>query len=151
MPADMMGKFHMNPQRAKFADKMNADKPKMPEAKPAMAKKPDEENMSGNMSELHDNGDGSFKTKTSDGEETEHPHIGHALMHMASKHAEGKHMHIHEDGMGMVSHHHMGHGNVEGPHEHGSADEAGDHVKDVMGDGASPEMDGPDMSMLGEG
>lgn len=145
-------KFFMNPQRAKFSDRMNEGKPKpaMPGASKPMAAKPAETKAPGATSELSDNGDGTFHTKTPDGKEMDHEHIGHALMHIASKHAEGKHVHVHEDGMGMVSHHHMGHGDVQGPHEHGSADEAGDHVKDVMGDGMDTESDGPDLSMLGE-
>ena len=33
--------------------------------------------------ELHDHGDGTFHTVTPDGEKTEHPHLGHALAHIA--------------------------------------------------------------------
>lgn len=153
MPFNAGGGFHMNPQVGRFKDKMDAGKPKpamSPAAKAPMGKKP-EEKMSGNMSELHDNGDGSFHTKSADGEEMDHPHIGHALIHLGAKHAEGKHVHVHEDGMGMMSHHHMGHGSgVEGPHEQSSPEEAGDHVKDVLGGESNPESDGPDLSMLGE-
>jgi hypothetical protein len=89
---------------------------------------------------LHDHGDGTFHTEGHDGSREEHPHIGHALVHMGAKHSEGVHMHVHHDGMGMTSHHHMGGGGQpEGPHEHASADEAADHMKMVMGEG---EQDG---------
>src|ERR1700676_1684351 len=57
--------------------------------------------------ELHDHGDGTFHTVTPDGEKTEHPHLGHALAHIAHHHMpDGAHSHVHhqEEG-GHVSHH----------------------------------------------
>jgi hypothetical protein len=65
-------------------------------------------------------------------------------MHTAHKHApEGTHMHIHDDGFTHTSHHVKEDGKVEGPHEHSSPEEAGEHVKQVFGgmehEGATPE------------
>lgn len=88
-----------------------------------------------------------------DGSKTEHPTVGHALMHLAHEHGDGgKHMHVHHGEGGEVTTHHVGEdGEVEGPHEHGSVDEAGEHMKSVMGDedegsdehdGEEPETEG---------
>lgn len=84
-------------------------------------------------SELHDNGDGSFKT-VKGGAEEEHPTLGHALMSMAGHHApSGKHVHGHHDGGSVHSHGHSG-GMTEGPNEHGSAEEAGQHMGNYLAD-----------------
>jgi hypothetical protein len=109
-------------------------------AKPALGAKPAGPGMGGGApgnsaghTTLHDHGDGTFHTEGADGQREEHPHIGHALMHMAGAHSDGIHHHAHHDGMGgsITSHHHDGM-QVHGPHEHGSSDEAADHMKGVM-------------------
>ena len=51
-------------------------------------------------STLVSHGDGTHHIEHEDGNQTEHPHIGHALMAMAGKHSEGLHHHTHSDGMG---------------------------------------------------
>lgn len=70
-------------------------------------------------------GDGSHHIEHEDGSTTEHPHIGHALMHLASKHSDGMHHHAHSDGMGgghtvHTAAHGEGpeHSEEHGPHEH---------------------------------
>lgn len=139
MAKDSTGKFHLNPQRAAHASKVASGGSSAP--KPAASPKAEAPPMAGggNSSTLHDNGDGSYKTE-SGGETTEHPSIGHALVHIASKHGgDGKHMHIHSDGMGSHTTHHGEGGSVEGPHEHGDTEGLKEHVGSVMGDGqASP-------------
>lgn len=81
----------------------------------------------GEHSELHDHGDGTFHT-VAGGEETQHPHIGHALMHLAAHHdGEAKHMHVHSDGMSHTTHHVAG-GKVEGPHEHEDTEALKEHL-----------------------
>lgn len=153
MPKDSSGKFHLNTQKAMAADK-SKPMPGKPESKPEA--KPQAAEAEGGMSStLHDHGDGTFHTVSHDGAEEQHPSIGHALMHMASQHSEGKHVHIHHDSGGRISSHHVGHmGGVEGPQEHGSADEAGQHAAMVLGDGgeeqAMPEehMSGGAMNSL---
>jgi hypothetical protein len=136
LPKDSAGKFHMNPQRAARADKMAGGivAPKKPMSAAKDANGPVDSG-EGNSTTLHDNGDGSYKTEGG-GESQEHPSIGHALIHIASKHGgDGKHMHIHSDGMGSHTTHHGEGGQVEGPHEHGDTEELKNHVGSVMGDG----------------
>ena len=84
---------------------------------------------------LHDHGDGTFHTEGHDGEKMEHPSLGHALMHMHGRHADGMPgMHVHADGMGgYTTHHHDGE-QLHGPHEHGSTEELQHHVGQVMGE-----------------
>jgi hypothetical protein len=152
MPRDRAGNYHFNSQRAHAADRTagNAtmEMPKMGGMKdmPPHAKKdfgqegerdgvnkmtPDKE--SGMSTTLHDHGDGTFHTESADGMREEHPHIGHALMHIAGKHSEGMHHHAHNDGAGITTHHHMGNGGqVSGPHEHESPETAMDHMGKVM-------------------
>ncbi len=145
MPKDSSGAFHFNTQRAKAADRMGA-KPKsgmgMPKAEPMPKMEGMGEEKGGGMhTTLHDHGDGTFHTESHDGMREEHPHIGHALMHMAGMHSEGIHHHAHHDGAGITSHHHTGGPEgVSGPHEHGSTEEAMDHMGKVM-NGEEPNAD----------
>lgn len=134
MPKDSAGNFHLSSQRASASDRMG------PKAAPPMEGKEPKEAPAGegeNSTTLHDHGDGTFHTEAK-GEKTEHPHIGHALMHMAGKHSTGKHFHAHHDGASIKSHS-SDHGMTEGPNEHGSADEAADSMRASMGDGAQGE------------
>ena len=79
---------------------------------------------------LHDHGDGTFHTESHDGESVDHPHIGHALAHMAGKHGGGaKHMNVHENGMGGHTSHHVGEdGQAQGPHDHDNIESLKDHL-----------------------
>jgi hypothetical protein len=88
---------------------------------------------SGVSTTLHDHGDGTFHSEGHDGETTEHPNIGHAVVHIASKHAEGKHMHTHHDGGSLKSHTHDGMSEPE-EHEHGSGEEVGQHAAQFFGE-----------------
>jgi hypothetical protein len=86
-------------------------------------------------SELHDHGDGTYHTVTPDGNETQHPHMGHALMHLAAHHGggEGKHMHVHQDGMGNHTSHHVGEdGKVQGPHDHDNLEALKAHMSKFL-------------------
>lgn len=84
----------------------------------------------GEHTTLHAHGDGTYHTEGHDGERTEHPHIGHALAHMAAKHEpDGKHSHVHhEDGGGHVSHHSGGGEGVSGPHDHENLEALKNHM-----------------------
>lgn len=96
----------------------------------------------GDHSELHDKGDGSFKT-VKGGAEEDHPTLGHALMAMAGHHApEGKHVHAHSHGGSVHSHGHSG-GMTEGPNEHGSAEEAGQHMGNYLSENDGNEQEHP--------
>lgn len=68
-----------------------------------------------------------------DGEKTEHPSVGHMLMGLHAKHAEGEggHMEVHPEGHATT--HHVGmDGMVQGPDEHEGPQEAGEHLGSVM-------------------
>jgi hypothetical protein len=143
MVKDSKGRSHPNIQKAMGADASMRKPLAKPTAPPMEA---DHEGEDGEHSELHDHGDGTFHTVVG-GQQTEHPHIGHAMMHMAGHHApDGKHTHVmHHDG-GHTSHHHDG-GSVSGPHEHATSDEMAEHVKqfadegDMGSEGMTPPME----------
>lgn len=113
--------------------------PKMEAApKKEEAEKP-EAQATGEHSELHDNGDGSFKT-VKGGAEEQHPDMGHALMAMAAHHKpEGKHVHAHHDGMSVHSHG-IHSGEHDGPNEHATGDEAGQHMGNYLSDDGSTDQ-----------
>jgi len=145
MPTDKAGNFHLNTQRAQAADRMPA-KPA-----PAAEPKPNEEKPGANATTLHDHGDGTYHTESAGGERTEHAHIGHALMHLHAKHADGKAMHIHEHGSGHMTHHVSDDGQVSGPEEHASPEDLQAHVGQIFaGEGepahAKPEGGAPSVS-----
>ncbi len=79
--------------------------------------------------------DGSKTAAHSDGETSEHPNSGHLAMHMHSKHEDGEAMHVHKNMDGATTHHVGMDGQVQGPHQHGSTEEAADHMKSMLGDG----------------
>lgn len=157
MPKSGSGRFFANPQMAARADRAGGAKSgAKPDAaeKPASAHGASADHETGDSSELKAHGDGRYTTKTG-GSETEHPSLGHALVHLAGHHEpEGDHVHMHHDGLGGVtSHHSKDGGEVQGPHEHESPDDAGEHAKNVMNgeDGiADPIRDGDEeMDMAG--
>jgi hypothetical protein len=144
MPKDSSGKFHPNIQKAMHADKgMGKGAPKVESEHESAMDGEHEDGGEGHM-QVHDHGDGSFHTMSKDGEQTEHPHIGHMLMHIAAHHApDAKHIHHMHDGMEHVTHHVAEDGNVEGPHSHPDIEAAKEHMGQVMGDGggAMPEQE----------
>lgn len=135
MPTDKSGRFHLNTQRAMASDRGSAPAAKKAAPKEAPSAGEHEYEGSGSSSTtLHDHGDGTFHTEGHDGTREEHPSIGHALVHMGAKHAEGKHMHIHGHESGShTSHHAHEDGDVNGPHETESAEDLKDHVGQAMG------------------
>ena len=89
--------------------------------------------------------DGTHTSSGSDGETAEHPHMGHLAMHLHAKHSDGEAMHAHKHMDGVTTHHVGMDGQVQGPHEHGSTEEAADHMKSMLGDGGvanGPEENG---------
>ena len=92
--------------------------------------------------EITHHADGSHTAVHSDGETSEHPHMGHMAMHLHAKHSDGEAMHAHKHEAGVTTHHVGADGQVEGPHEHGSTDEAAEHMKQVLGeDGGNGSME----------
>ncbi len=106
----------------------------------------------GDALSLHSNGDGTYHTEGGGGQE-EHPTLGHALMHMAHHNEpEGKHMHIHHDGLSVKSHGIHESGEHDGPHEHDDLEGAKDHMDQMMGDGGDEDGDEDEEEMpLGHG
>jgi hypothetical protein len=136
----------MKPKSAKSPDEH------MGKEKPEPKGKTEGEESGGGMS--IDKSEGGYKT--SDGQE--HGHLGAALMHVANHHEPGgKHLHMHHDGMGITSHGVHEGGEHDGPHEHSSPEEAGQHAASFLADqsvGGGDEMTGgqqqaPQHSMSG--
>lgn len=123
--------FSMNPQvgKAKFTPVGGSPKDKGKGSEMAS------EHESGSSTSLHSHGDGSFHTEGGAGERTEHPSLGHALMHMAHQHApEGKHVHVHSSG-GMHSMHTVDdNGDNQGPHDHGNLEELKSSMDQFLGE-----------------
>ncbi len=101
MPKDAAGNFRPNHQLARQADRAAEGRKSQPTkqtSKPDAAPPPDNQDSGGGGSELHDNGDGTYTT-TCDGQTTQHPTLGSALVAMAAHHEpEGTHVHAHHDG-----------------------------------------------------
>jgi hypothetical protein len=117
MPKDSQGNFHLNTQRANGANRMGGNKAPAPmKAAPQMSHLPEE-----NASEQ-------------DG----------VAGHMKAMHSEtgGKHAHIHSDGFSHTTHHVGEDGQVQGPHEHGSAEEAADAMKNFLSEEAQESPSG---------
>jgi hypothetical protein len=92
--------------------------------------------------EITHHGDGTHTAVHSDGETSEHPSMGHLAMHMHAKHGDGEAMHVHKHESGVTTHHVGMDGAVEGPHDHGSTDEAAEHMKSMLGeDGGNGAME----------
>lgn len=97
--------------KAKFKGEPKEKSEKKPEPK-----KEEGEAGGGDGMSLHSHGDGSYHTEP-DGEQ--HDHLGKALMHLAHHHEpDGKHMHIHHDGLSVRSHGVHESGEHDGPMEH---------------------------------
>ena len=91
---------------------------------------------SGKTEIMHDHPKpGMHTVKHADGETTEHNHVGHMLMTLHAKHADGEggHMHVHPEG-NATTHHVGADGMVEGPDEHEGPMEAGDHLAQSLSD-----------------
>ena len=155
MPVDSRGKHHPNVQRAMGADKIAS----MPKSKP-MGGMPAKKNEApgameteggGAHTTLHDHGDGTFHTETHDGERTEHPHIGHALVHMGAKHSPmAKHTHIHSEGGSHTMHHAGEDGQAQGPHDAANLDDLKSSMDKFLGEEQN-EWSGSDYGQAADG
>lgn len=113
---------------------------KLPKESAAPPKDANPEEMGGEkMSSMHEHPDGSFHTMK-DGQQEDHPDMGHALMAMAAHHKpEGKHVHAHHDGMSVHTHG-IHEGMHDGPNEHTSPEEATEHMGNYLSDSESQEQ-----------
>lgn len=137
MPLDGKGSYRHNDQVAR-ANGGSAKEPKEKEPSMHEPKEPKEAE-GGNMTEVHNHGDGTFHT-VSDGKEEQHETIGHMHAHLSSMHgAEGeKHFHAHHDGVMPHSHsvetggeaEHRDHEDTEGMKQHmdESMSDEGEHT-----------------------
>ncbi len=130
-----------NVQRENFAKSANAGA-KEPRGGKAMPEEHKVEGASENgTTTITHHGDGSHSVDHADGEHSDHPTTGHMVTHLHGKHADGEAMHVHHhggnehsEGKPVTTHHHGHDGMVEGPHHHGSMDEAAEHMKATIGD-----------------
>jgi hypothetical protein len=140
MPRDAEGNFHISGLRPGKDGKLPMGKSGQSEkfagkVKPALE---GEGEASAKHTTLHDHGDGTFHTEYSDGAEEQHPDIGHAVTHMAHLHApEGKHHHVHHDGMMMHSHGVDEKGEHDGTHDHANMDELRDSMDKFLNEEAA--------------
>lgn len=141
MPLDASGTYRHNHESAAMHSQAEGK-----EYKPE--KDPMNEN-SGDAHELHDHGDGTFHT-VHQGEKVEHESLGHALIHMAGKHAEEGHTHFHghHDGMVHKSHAVRSGGEPES-REHEDVQGMHDHMDEAMGEREEPDGDEPEMAGKG--
>jgi hypothetical protein len=97
------------------------------------AKKPPMKDGGGSETTIMHNGDGSHSVMHADGEKTEHPTIGHAMMAIHGKQSdgEGHHMEVHPHG-GATTHHVDMAGMVSGPHEHQDGNAAAEHIRSMV-------------------
>jgi len=111
-----------------------SDAPRAPKADPVNGDGDKHEDVE--KSELHAHPDGvQFKT-VKGGAEENHPDLGHALMALAGHHKpEGKHVHAHHDGISVHTHG-ISDGQHDGPNEHGTPEEATDHMGSYLSDGS---------------
>lgn len=127
-------KFSMNPQvgRAMHGGHKGGESPKHH----GEEHKPEHEGHEGHGSSvtLHDHGDGTYHTEHEGGERVEHPHLGHALVHIAHHHEPtGKHSHIHHHAEGGHTSHHVDEqGNIEGPHDHENLEALKSHMDQFL-------------------
>lgn len=86
------------------------------------------------MSHLADCANGKYETSTEGGSKTMHPYIGHALMHLASEHADGIHMHAHQEKAGGPITVHVMHedGSIK-KHEHKGPEAMAEHAEQFFG------------------
>lgn len=142
MPLDATGTFRHNHEAAQMHSQAAGKSYNAP------AKGEHEDG--GNMTEVHNHGDGTFHT-THGGQKEEHESIGHLHAHLSKLHGEEghSHFHAHHDGMTHTSHsvksgeepEHREHDEPEGVHEHlseamgGSQDEPEAEAEEPAGKG----------------
>lgn len=118
MPKDSSGKFHMNAQRARAADRNKAE-----------PMKADEPEAVDNPREERAEGEGGDEAVTS---------------HLEAMQGErgGSHMHIHKHEEGYTTHHVGEDGTVEGPHHHPDEAALHEHIGRTLGGEEMPMHEG---------
>ena len=144
----------MNTQREKFKTEVAAHTSKAGAGGGGHASGGEGEHSSPVIGESHikHHEDGSHSVEHHDGEKSHHPTGGHMGVHMAAKHDGGEHGHIMPHGGGATTHHTDMGGETHGPDEHGSFEEAANHLNGAIGDGTeAPEGTEPGTANMGEG
>lgn len=135
-----------NHQREAFNEKVSKMSPMGGEKKSPMHEG------GGGETKITHHPDGSHTVSHHDGEMSEHPNAGHMAAKIHSKHSDGEVGNLHAHEMGATTHHAGMDGEVNGPMEHGSAEEGAEHLGQMMGDGAENETSStePDDEMPSE-
>ena len=134
-----------NPQREAFMARAHGEGGKMrtdPEVKGTEDAKT--ENTGDATTEITHHEDGTHTVKHADGETSEHPSLGHAMMAVHAKQGGDNAVHAEHDGVGITTHA-MKDGEVES-REHEGPEEAGEYMKQCLGEdggnGAVEQSDG---------
>lgn len=138
--------FGRNMQHDAFRAKVDKERGDMDKAM-GQEEKPEDKGSMG-KTEIAHHADGSASVMHADGEKSEHPSMGHALMKIHAKHEDGPAhlMHVHDGG---VTTHHVEHdGEPQGPTEHPDVESAAEHAKETMGGGESMDSFMPDHEMM---
>ena len=141
MPLDATGTFRHNTESARMHTR-------------AAGKNPDEQEgqSTGDHTEVHDHGDGTFHTVHPEHGEVQHESIGHMHAHLSSIHGqEGhKHFHAHHDGASVHSHS-AGSGEETDSRDHEDTEGAAEHMHEALGGAAGEEDGGEEEQPSGEG
>jgi hypothetical protein len=139
--------FGTNSQHEAFRGKVKEERGKMdkPSSKSMGGEKPPMEG-EGKTTTMTAHPDGHVEVEHADGEKSSHPTMGHAMMAIHAKHEPGPAHLMHDNGVGVTTHH-VGHdGEPQGPDQHPDVEAAAEHAKMAMGgDGMSMENMGGDM------
>ena len=136
MPLDGAGSYRHNDQVARSHGGMK--EPKLGEKSMSEPKEP-KEGESGNMTEVHDHGDGSFHT-VHEGKQEEHETIGHMHAHLSKMHGEPGESHFHAHHDGIEGHSHSVKSGEEPEHRDMEDSEVMKaHLDDAMGEGGEHE------------
>lgn len=131
---DGVPKKHMsggNVEREKFNEKASSKpKDKGGDKKPKSEDAPEGEP----TTTITHHADGTHTAAHSDGETSDHPTSGHLAMALHAKHGDGEGMHVSKNMDGVTTHHVGMDGQVQGPDQHGSLDEAQQHMTQMLGE-----------------
>lgn len=128
MPLDSTGTYRHNHESASMHSKAAGKPMQAPEAK--------EDESTGDATEIHDHGDGTFHTEPGN---VQHESIGHLHAHISATHGQPghKHFHAHHDGGGGGggSHSHSVESGGEGDHrEHEDENGMREHFDEFAGE-----------------
>lgn len=130
MPLDAGGNYRHNHESAQMHSQASGKKYN------AGGDNAEKQEESGEHTEVHDHGDGTFHTVHPEHGEMEHESIGHMHAHLSKIHGEEGHSHFHghHDGAEMHSHS-VKSGEEPESRDHEDVDGMHDHMQEAMGGG----------------